>query len=400
MKPRRIPLNVNLYGRAEEQAFLKVWRSGRLTQGPKVAKFEAEFGKWLGLPPERSTLFVNSGSSANWLAAQLLAKMHREVRQGKNEVIMPALTWSTSVAPVIQSGLKPVFVDVGPDLTIDPGQVQAAIGEKTIGILAVHLLGNPCMMVGLQKLAREQDLYLAEDCCEALGAELNGRRVGTWGHAATFSYYFSHHLSTLEGGMLVYPKKYHEVTAWREHGWIRDYPETEKTRLLGMYPDFDPRWVFDELGWNLRSTDLNAALGLVQLGKVAAQRNTRQAIAVWYAVHLRHDLLENPMTHLTSASGPNPFSYPILVGGGLRSRLAKHLESKGIETRPIMTGDIVQHPWYTRNPDAYRAMHRPRTQQAHTDGLLLPLHPKLGDEELVYIRDAVLGFLDGAAKAS
>lgn len=335
---------------------------------------------------------VNSGSSANYLAIEWAKRHAQEHGLVRNEVITPALTWATTVAPILQHGLKPVFVDVGPDLVLDPAKVRDAITERTLSVFPVHLLGNPADMHAFYSLRRD-DVTLLEDCCEALGSKLDGRNVGTWGDAATWSFYFSHNLSSVEGGMLAYPEEDRWPLAWREHGWTRSYAKADKEAINKQHPNLDPRWVFDELGYNFRSTEFNAALALVQWERQGEFNNRRLEIAQAYHDRLRHSTL----THVNFKTGAIPFSYPLLVNGGkdyARVELVAALEQAGIETRPILTGDIRQHPWYQRNNHAWRSVGESSwTTRAHQQGILLPVHPRLSNYDVDYVIHTVNSFL-------
>ncbi len=189
-----------------------------------------------------------------------------QLRPG-DEVITPAVTWATTVWPIANLGLTPVPVDVGPEtFTIDPAQVEAAITPKTRAILLVHLLGRPCDMEAITAIARRHDLVVIEDCCEAHGASYRGKKVGSFGLAGTYSFYFSHHISTIEGGMIVTDDD--ELAqlprSLRAFGWTRDWDN-------GVAPndsDFDPRFLFVNVGFNLRPTEIQGAFGIHQLGRL------------------------------------------------------------------------------------------------------------------------------------
>lgn len=398
MKPRKIPLAVSTLGEQEARSVAGVVRSGRVTQGVRVRTFERAMLRYLGANVATDAIMVNSGSSANLLAAQALAADGQGVRR---EVITTALTWSTTIAPLLQHRLRPVFVDVGWDLTMDPEAVRAAVEAhpNAAAVLPVHLVGNPCHMDEICRIAQAKELWVFEDCCEALGAAWNGRKVGTFGQYASFSFFFSHHLSTIEGGLLVFSEGDTRLRAWREHGWIRDYPAGDQAEIRERYPDLDPRWIFDQAGYNLRSTELNAALGLLGLRKQPVGQVRRLRVASWYSNNLVHDTLLHPFQRLQAQAKSNPFSYPIITQDAqMRNALAMWLETRGIETRPVMTGNILRHPWLRDALDekaasmyAHGELHV--TDVVHERGLLLPCRPTLTKADLVYVRDAINQFM-------
>lgn len=392
---RRIRLSEPTFDGGDRAAVAALFRGGRLTQGENVRGFEKEFGAWNSLGPSQRCMMVNSGSSANLLMAEWLAR-YRAPDTGRREIIMPALTWSTAVAPFIQRGFTPVFVDVGHDYILSPRAVEEAISERTCAILAVHLLGNPCNMDELVRLADQSHVVLLEDCCEALGARWGNRTVGTFGKMASWSFYFSHHLNAIEGGMLASPAGFTVPLALREHGWIREYPEANRNQIAMENPELDPRWIFDELGYNLRSTEVNALLARRGLRLQSWAGDKRRSVAGWYRENLVSDprVLDHPS--LDGRALPNPFSYPLRVAlpDGAAGRLRGHLEADDIETRPIMSGDIRLHPWFSANRSRWRtASDMPNTVDAHKRGLLLPCHPKLHPAQLQRIRRSIDAFL-------
>lgn len=394
---RRVPLAVNTIGPHEIAAAEACLHGGHVTQGPKVAALEAAVLNLLGNPSNRSVAMVNSGSSALLLAAAMLRQQCQRTGDHRNEVIIPAVCWSTTAAPFIQHGFRPLFVDVGPDYCLNPKLVDRAVTDRTVAIVTAHMLGNACDMDWASKVATRYGLTLIEDCCEALGTAWRGRAVGSWGQAACFSTYFSHHMTTIEGGFIVYDSLFPEVKAWREHGWIREYPETLRRHVADGNKDLDPRWVFDKLGWNLRSTDLNAAIGLAQLPRLASWKQERQRVAKWYDGHVKHASLEPRIVH--EKADANPFSYPVMIRAGAdygRHELVAHLEASGVETRQVMTGNITRHPWYMRHTGAYSvaASGLAQADAVHERGFLIPCRPGMSTDDLQHIAGAFESFFE------
>jgi CDP-6-deoxy-D-xylo-4-hexulose-3-dehydrase len=260
----------------ERAAINRVLDSGRYTIGPEIAAFEKAFAAYHG---KRHAVMVNSGSSANLVAvASLFHKKDRPLQPG-DEVIVPAISWATTYHPFQQYGLKLRFVDVELDtLNIDTTQLQAALTPKTKAIVAVSILGNPAALDSMRAFADAHGLTMLEDNCESLDAELNGQKTGTFGDIGTFSFFFSHHISTGEGGMLITDDAELDALARavRSHGWIRDIPDG-----LDLFEEgedsFAEAYRFVIPGYNLRPQEFNGAAGLEQLKKLPAMTERRRA---------------------------------------------------------------------------------------------------------------------------
>ncbi|HEY1366664.1 MAG TPA: DegT/DnrJ/EryC1/StrS family aminotransferase [Gaiellaceae bacterium] len=334
----------------EVLAVLRAMLHGRLTMGAAVGMFERDFADAFGLP---EAVMLNSGSSANLLAVALLMaeQVEGHLERG-DEVIVPALTWPTTVAPLVQLGLVPVFVDVDPTtLAITPEGVQAAMSPRVRAVVPVHMLGNAADVVALRALADDAGAWMLEDACQALGTEVAGRSVGSFGDLASFSFYLSHHISTIEGGMLVVnrPELVDVARSMRAHGWIRDMDHREA--VVREHPDIDPRFLFATLGFNLRPTDLQGLLGSVQLRKLQVFNRERQERAVRVAAEL--PLVTDDLTFLGDpmSAGGSWFGIPLLARTAeLRRGLVDHLEAHGIETRPVAGGNLTLQPAFRNVP--------------------------------------------------
>lgn len=239
----------------------------RFTQFTKVREFEEAFAAWQGC---RYCVMVNSGSSANLLVVAC-AKELRGWAPGA-EVLVPAVTWPTTVTPVMQLGLKPVFVDVNLfDLSFDFEALEKAVTPRSVAVFAPHLLGFPADVQRLTAMCRRRGLVLLEDCCESQGATTaDGRKVGSHGLASTFSFYWGHHMSTVEGGMICTDdRKVYEVALLkRSHGLARELPADRHQELAAANAGIDFRFLFLTDGFNVRNTEFNAVLGLSQLARV------------------------------------------------------------------------------------------------------------------------------------
>ncbi|MCH7864012.1 MAG: DegT/DnrJ/EryC1/StrS family aminotransferase [Proteobacteria bacterium] len=269
-------LAADTWGDEERAAVTRVMDSGRYTMGPEVAAFERAFAAYHG---RGFAVMVNSGSSANLVAvASLFHVKERPLRRG-DEVIVPAISWSTTYHPLQQYGLRLRFVDVEADtLNMDTGALMEALTPKTRAIVGVSILGNPAALDVIRAFADEHGLWFIEDNCESLDAELGGQKTGTFGHMGTFSFFFSHHISTGEGGMLLTDDAEIDglARAVRAHGWSRDVPDG-----AGLFEPMDDSFAeayrFVIPGYNLRPQEINAAVGLEQLKKLPAMTAQRRA---------------------------------------------------------------------------------------------------------------------------
>jgi CDP-6-deoxy-D-xylo-4-hexulose-3-dehydrase len=268
-------LAVSNWDQEEIAAIQGVIDSDRYTMGPKVAEFEAAFAKYLG---RRYAVMVNSGSSANLIAiASYCFRKEKPLRPG-DEVIVPAISWSTTYHPFQQYGLRLKFVDVELDtLNIDCSKLEAALTDRTRMIVGVSILGNPAALDVMRDFADQHGLYFFEDNCESLDAELNGRKAGSFGDMATHSFFFSHHISTMEGGMVVTDDEEfdHLLRSIRNHGWTRDLP-ADSPIFEGRGDDFYEAYRFILPGYNVRSIEMSGAIGLVQLRKLPEMTKARR----------------------------------------------------------------------------------------------------------------------------
>lgn len=334
------------FGPEEICAGLEPMLTTFVTMGKKVKEFEKQYASHFG---HKYGVMNNSGSSANLLAIAAIANKQTEncLNPG-DEVIVPALSWSTTVWPLIQLGLIPVFVDCDlASFNFDMDKLEAAIGQKTKAIMLVHVYGNPCDMDRINEIVKKHKLQLIEDCCEAMGAEYKGKPVGTFGRVATFSFYYSHHITTLEGGICVTDD--YDLTetmrVLRAHGWSREAEGHQK--YVEKYPDIDPRFIFINLGYNLRPTEVNAAMGMIQLPKLAGFIEKRRKAAAYFLEKLDKYSKYFLFQQETEKGKHVWFGFALIVKEDApfkASDVALHLQSKNIETRPIIAGNMARHP--------------------------------------------------------
>ncbi|UJG44381.1 MAG: aminotransferase class I/II-fold pyridoxal phosphate-dependent enzyme [Candidatus Heimdallarchaeum endolithica] len=391
----KIKLVVPSYGEHEVLEVIDSLLSTYVTMGEKVYSFEEQFSKYIGC---KYATMVNSGSSANLLALQALANptLENPIKPG-DEIITTSLTWSTSVFPIFDINAIPVFVDVNKDsLTIDVKQLETALTSKTKAVLAVHLLGHPCQMDVLVDFCEKNDLYLIEDCCEAHGAEWNGKKVGSFGHISTYSFFFSHHISTIEGGIVL--TNIDEINqllkSLRAHGWIRE--RNDKTELARKYNHIDPRFLFVNKGYNLRPTEIQGAFGIHQLKKLETFLKIREENAKFWIDNLEEyrkfihiPKIEENIRHAW-------FGFPIIISekaGFKRENFVKHLEKNNIETRPIMAGNIIEQPamnyykWKQIGP-------LENSSRIMKNGFFFGNHSGIKQKEREYILKIIQSFLD------
>ena len=349
----KYPLASNTWDHREIEAINSVIADGRYTMGSRVKKFEEEFAAKFGT---KHAVMVNSGSSANLLMiASLVINPDYDLNPG-DEVIVPAVSWSTTYFPVTQYGLKLIFVDIERGtLNIDPAKVAEAIGPKTKAILAVNLLGNSCRYDQLKDIADKNNLILIEDNCESLGASYNGKMLGTIGVMGTFSFFFSHHMQTMEGGMILTddPKLDQYLRSLRAHGWIRDLPDENFIHNKSGDP-FEDSFKFVTPGYCVRPLEMSGAVGSVQLSKMDDMIRIRRDNAIRFKEAMAWIQSVETQTEIGESSW---FGFGIVLTNGLqgkRKEIINALTSAGIETRPIVAGNFTKNPVIAHIPHEIR----------------------------------------------
>ena len=377
---------------------------GWFTAGRFHEQFEAGLAEYVGA---KSALFVNSGSSANLCALSGLTspKLGRRALRPGDEVITVAAGFPTTVNPIIQNGLIPVFVDV--DLgtyDVNVEQLREAIGPKTRAIMLAHTLGNPFNLDAVQELCKEHRLWLVEDSCDALGSTYNGRRTGSFGDSATVSFYPAHHITTGEGGAVFVksPLVRKQVESFRD--WGRDcYCDTGQDNTcgkrfgwqLGELPfGYDHKYIYSHIGYNLKATDMQAALGLSQLGKidrfVAARKHNFN-----YLYDKLRDVPGLILPVATEHSDPAWFGFPITLQDGNaadRERLLQFLADRKIGTRLIFAGNLTKQPAYL-NIDRRQIGDLPNTDVVMRRSFWVGTYPGLTNDMLDYVASSISEFI-------
>ena len=332
------------WGQEELDALQRVIASGQLTMGPCVRQFEEAFAAKFGL---KHALMVSSGSAANLVGvAALFHKRDRPLHRG-DEVIVPSISWATTYYPLQQYGLRLRFVDVDLfTLNIDVSQLERALTPRTRMVVAVSILGNPCALDQLRTFCDRHGLYLFEDNCESMGATLDGKPCGSFGHVNTFSSFFSHHISTMEGGVLATDdtELYHLARSMRAHGWTRDLPE-DTTIYERRADDFFEAYRFILPGYNARPLELAGAVGVEQLKKLDGMIAIRRDNAALF-----QSLFEGDERFIIQRELPGArsswFSFTVILNPKLdidRQRVMTALKEAGIGFRIITGGCFLRH---------------------------------------------------------
>lgn len=394
------PLGYITWGVEEIMAALDCLCEQSTTMWTRTEAFENRFAEYLEPTPylfqERHAVMLNSGSSAD-LVMMLAARESGLLKSG-DEILIPAVTWPTQVWAAVQAGFTVRLVDVDPSTLNTSAEIlEAAITPKTKAIFLVHLMGNPCDMEAIQELAERHGLLIFEDCCEALGASFDGRKVGTFGVASAFSFFASHHISTMEGGMIVTadPEFADACRLLRAHGWARDMKHHSSfVDGLSRYGCVeDPRYLFLGMGFNFRPTELNAAFGLIQIEKLDALNARRDANfdAVSRGFRFTNGNIVAGLMPTSCKSKPAWFALPFVLRENLpysKRDVTAYLESYGVDTRPIVGGNLARHPAFWR----YREMVRgplPGADVVHECGFYVGLPPT--DTSM----DSLIGLLNG-----
>lgn len=344
----------------------------RLTKSEETLRFEEEFAAWMG---SRHAIYVNSGSSANLLMIYALKELGRLKTM---RAIAPAVSWVTTVSPLMQFGFDTKLCDCDQDtLGLDLEHLEALCKEHRPSLLIlVHVLGHANNLTEIRRICDKYGVIILEDSCEALGSEYQGAKLGSHGTAGSFSFYYGHHISTIEGGMVVTDDYdlYQIMLSLRSHGWSRDLAPERREALTSEHSvdAFRNLYTFYYAGFNLRSTDLQARLGRSQLKKLDAITVARQRNFDLYRDGLREFFVQS-----SKAEPLSSFAYGTLVEN--RLEVFEHLKAQDIECRPLICGNIARHPfWLAANGPAVL----PNADAVHDLGIYLPNHHNLDAEDV------------------
>lgn len=368
-----------------------------LTTGRYAQRFEKEFAKWMG---HRYCLLTNSGSSANLLALTALTSEQlgdRRLQPG-DEVITVAAGFPTTVNPIIQNQLIPVFLDVDiPTYNIDIKLLEAAVSERTKAIMIAHTLGNPFNLDEVTRIAKKYNLWLIEDTCDAVGAEYNGKKVGTFGDLATVSFYPAHHITMGEGGAVLTsnPKLKRIVESFRDWGrdcWCASGKDNTCNKRfgwqLGTLPHgYDHKYTYSHIGYNLKVTDMQAAVGIAQMKKLSEFIEKRRENYQYLKTALKNleDIIILPED--TPNSKPSYFGFLITIRdqtGKTRNEIVKFLEQNLIGTRLLFGGNLLRQPAY-KNIDHRVVGNLTNTDKVMNQTFWIGVHPGLSQEMLEYM---------------
>jgi len=358
----------------------------KLTNGPKVLEFEKAWGDWLGT---KYNLFVNSGASANELTMLALAQM-----VGEGEIIVPPLTWISDISSVLFAGHKLVFVDVNlTNLSFDLEKLKSAITPDTKAIFLTHVLGINGLSDELLKICEDNDILLIEDVCESHGTTFQGSKVGNFGFASNFSFYFAHHMSTIEGGMICTnnSKFYQICRALRSHGMTREISDvTMRQQIIDQNPDLNPDFIFLRPSHNFRSTEINAVIGLSQLKKLDEKNQERRDNFDLFISNL------NPEKYHISLDTDGNCNYAFIVilkdaDFEMRNALEDKLKENGIEFRRGLSGggNQMRQPFFKSIYNEFDDF--PNIEHIHNFSWYIGNYPGLQKEKIIKLLEVLNG---------
>lgn len=369
------PLSLPTYGTDEILEALDSMCSFRTSMGEKTQRFERQYAKYQDCA---EAVMVNSGSSADLLLGLLLTNpIHPLVNKG-DEVIVPVVTWATQIWSMMMTGLKVKLVDVNPrTLNVDLDDLEASISERTRVLFLVHLMGNPCDMDRIQEIAHKHHLLIIEDCCEAMGATWDGKKVGNFGLGGTFSFFFSHHIITMEGGMIAVNDEIvaEHLRIFRAHGWARNVDAARYK--LHQHADIDPRYAFVNWGVNVRPTEVQAAFGIHQIEKAGVLAARREHLFSKFAAFLSKRTANLSTPQVEAKASPSWLALPLMVRKDApfsRTEITSYLESAGVETRPIVAGNLARHAVADRFPE-FRTRDFKGADEIHQRGFYIGISP-------------------------
>ncbi len=399
-----VPPSGKVLGAAELKNMVEASLDGWLTAGRFNEAFEKRFAEYVGVP---YALTTTSGSSANLLAFTALTshKLGDRALKPGDEIITVAAGFPTTVNPMLQNGMVPVFVDVDiPTYNIDPDKIEAAISTKTKAIMVAHTLGNPFDLGAVMAIANKHNLWVIEDCCDALGSRYKGRHVGTFGHIATCSFYPAHHITMGEGGMVFTKDRDLRTIIESFRDWGRDCycaPGCDNTCgkrfgwKLGALPEgYDHKYTYSHLGYNLKITDMQAACALAQMDGLPEFVEARKRNFAYLKVRLKSCEEFLILPEATTGSAPSWFGFPITLreaAGINRVELLKYLDQYKIGTRLLFAGNLTRQPYFEGR--TYRISGELiNTDKIMNDTLWIGVYPGLTEEMLSFVVEKIETF--------
>jgi CDP-6-deoxy-D-xylo-4-hexulose-3-dehydrase len=365
------PLATPTFGSLEIIEALESMVEFKTTMWDKTGEFEKQFGDRYAA----EAIMVNSGSSADLLLMfGLNSKSGGPLNDG-DVILVPAVTWPTQIWSIMMAGFVPRLVDVDPlTMNVDLDDLAKKIDPSVKGFFLVHLMGNPVNMNIVNKICHDSNLILIEDCCESIDAKFDGEYVGTFGIGSSFSFFFSHHITTMEGGMILTRDREfaQRMRLLRAHGWAR-HITTEDEIEKGL----DPRYTFINWGFNVRPTELQASFGIHQIKKLSSFNNIRNKNAeMLLGVFERHSQYFQTMV-IDQNAEPTWFAFPVIVSQDApfsRNELCAFLERNGVETRPVVAGNIARQPGFKNLMPEY-IPDLPGADVIHVNGFYIGIHP-------------------------
>lgn len=354
----------------------------RYTQFTEVKKFENAWSEWQGC---KYSVFVNSGSSANLVILDLLKEVYKW--QNGDEIIVPVVTWPTDISCVLQFGLKPVFVDINlQDLAFNYDDLERKISPKTKAVFLTHLLGFPADVEKVKKIIGNRNIHLIEDCCESHGAIINGKKIGNFGICSSFSFYWGHHISTIEGGMICTDDEeiYKLAILKRSHGLARELPKKYHSFYKNRYRDIDFRFLFLTTGFNVRNTEFGAVLGLSQLKQLDRYieiRNNNYRRFINILSSYRNFIL------IPYKDGLSSFVLPFFLKNKKdKETLQEYLTKKDIESRPVVAGNLLKQPFLK----SFSVQDKfPNANFIHTNGFYIGNNQFVDQKRLDYLKSVL-----------
>jgi CDP-6-deoxy-D-xylo-4-hexulose-3-dehydrase len=377
-KPFLLPLmdnNINIDDRKKIIQFVKT--SKIYTQSTKVEEFENNWSRWLGV---KYSVFVNSGSSSNFLSIKALKIINK--KKNKKEIIVPTLTWVSDIVSVVESGYKPVFVDINPrTLSMDEKQILKKINENTLAVFITHVQGFNGLSKNLISELNKKNIYLIEDVCESHGAKLGNKKLGTFGLMSCFSFYYAHHISTIEGGMIcTNNKKLYEILRMlRSHGMLRESNNKfMEKKLIKKYDQLSPKFIFLYPGYNFRNNEISAVIGINQLKRLDKNNRIRNKNFFYFIKNLDSSKYETDF----EMKGCSNYAFPLIIKKksiSFRNKLEKIMVKSRIEFRRGNAGggNQLRQPWLKKIVKNVNFNNYKNVEHIHKFGYYIGNYPNL-----------------------